>query len=385
MDMQQKSLEINKLFEDVHDGIIPQRVPISIGMDHAAAVDFAGMDLRTDQFNPDKLLQAMDYVNQKFDTDTLIGMGSRLPAFYKTLDANNYKMADDGYVQHPNVYGIEADEYDELIADPIKVSWEKVLPRYYNGLNGDPAKVSSTLLKAYIVHQSTMKKLGPGAAQIAAKYGKYTSKYVTRRSRAPFDLLADVYRSFTGSLSDIRRYPDKVLDAVEALKPLALKMAGAPMQVSSKRNRAAFALHMAMYMRTSDMKKFWWPSFIEILNYLDRLGYGIDLFCEEDWTRYIDLLKELPKGTRVQFEYGNPKLFKDELGELLIIEGFYPVRLLKEGTKEQVIDKAKEIMDILAPGGGYIFNFDKSILRAADVVEDNLHALLEFVKDYGKY
>ncbi len=385
MDMEQKSLEINKLFEDVYDGIIPKRVPISIGMDHAAAIDFAGLDLRTDQFNPDKLVQAMDHVNERFDTDTLIGMGSRLPGLYKTLDANNYKMADDGYVQHPNVYGIEPDEYDELIADPIKVSWEKVLPRYYNGLNGSPAQVSSTLLKAYIVQQSTMKKLGPGAARISAKYGKYTAKYITKRSRAPFDLLADVYRSFTGSLSDIRRYPDKVLAAVEALTPLALKMAGAPNKVDSKRNRAAFALHMAMFMRRSDMEKFWWPTFIEVINYLDSLGYGINLFAEDDWMRYIDLLQELPQGTRVQFEYGDPKVVKEKLGDLLIIEGFYPVHLLKTGTKQEVIDKAKEIMDVLAPGGGFIFNFDKSILRADDIVEDNLHALLEFVKDYGKY
>lgn len=385
MDMQQKSLEINKCFEDVYDGIVPKRVPISIGMDNAAALDLAGMDLRIDQFNPDKLLEAMDFVNQKFDTDTLIGMGSRLPALYKTLDANNYKMAEDGYVQHPNVYGIEASEYDELIADPVKVSWEKVLPRYYNGLNGDPAKVSSTLLKAYIVQQATMKKLGPGAKNIAAKHGKYTAKYTIRRSRAPFDLLADVYRSFTGSLSDIRRYPDKALAAVEALKPLSLKMAGAPAKVSSKRNRVAFSLHMAMFMRNSDMEKFWWPSFIEVVKYLDSLGYGINLFCEDDWTRYVDFLQELPQGTRIQFEYGEAKTFKDKLGDLLIIEGLYPVRLLKEGTKQEVVDKAKEIMDILAPGGGYIFNFDKSILRGSDIVEENLHALIETIKEYGKY
>ena len=385
MDMEQKSLEINKLFEDVYDGIIPKRVPISIGMDHAAAIDFAGLDLRIDQFNPDKLVQAMDHVNGRFDTDTVIGMGSRLPGLYKTLDANNYQMADDGYVQHPNVYGIEADEYDDLIADPVKVSWEKVLPRYYNGLNGEPAKVSSTLLKAYIVHQTAMKKLGPGAGKIAAKYGKYTAKYITKRSRAPFDLLADVYRSFTGSLADIRRYPDKVLAAVEALTPLSLKMAGAPNKVDSKRNRASFALHMAMYMRRSDMEKFWWPTFIEVLNYLDSLGYGINLFAEQDWMRFIDLLQELPKGTRVQFEYGDAQAIKDQLGDHLIIEGLYPVHLLKTGSKQEVLDKAKEVMDILAPGGGYIFNFDKSILRADDIVEDNLHALLEFVKDYGKY
>ena len=36
--------------------------------------------------------------------------------------------------------------------------------------------------------------------------------------------------------------------------------------------------------------------------------------------------------------------------------------MLKTGTVEQCVDKAKEILDILAPGGRYFFNFDKAPL-----------------------
>ena len=51
----------------------------------------------------------------------------------------------------------------------------------------------------------------------------------------------------------------------------------------------------------------------------------------------------------------------------------------------EVIDKAKELIDILAPGGQYIFALDKNLLKARDINPENLKAVLNFVKEYGKY
>jgi len=59
--------------------------------------------------------------------------------------------------------------------------------------------------------------------------------------------------------------------------------------------------------------------------------------------------------------------------------------MLKNSSKQQCIDKAKELMDEVAPGGGYMFEFDKSPLSIDDVNIENLKAVVEYVRDHGKY
>src|SRR5690606_11325674 len=97
---------------------------------------------------------------------------------------------------------------------------------------------------------------------------------------------------------------------------------------------------------------------------------------EHDWMRYLDYLQELPAGTRFIFEFGDPQLVKDKLGKKFIILGFYPLILLKTGSKEQCIDKAKELLDILAPGGNYIFAFDKGAVSLDSINLDNYVAVM---------
>ena len=43
-------------------------------------------------------------------------------------------MGSDGFLQHPNIPGIEPEDYDALIADPVAGAWEKVVPKFYKEL-----------------------------------------------------------------------------------------------------------------------------------------------------------------------------------------------------------------------------------------------------------
>ena len=101
--------------------------------------------------------------------------------------------------------------------------------------------------------------------------------------------------------------------------------------------------------------------------------------------RYLDYLYELPPNTILWFEYGDPQKVKDKLGKKHIISGFYPVAMLKTSSRQACIDKAKELIDILAPGGKYIFRFDKSPLLLDDINLENYTAVLEYVMEYAKY
>ena len=84
------------------------------------------------------------------------------------------------------------------------------------------------------------------------------------------------------------------------------------------------------------------------------------------------------------FEFGNPQLIKDKLGDKMIIQGLFPVSALR-GTKEEVVSKARELLDIMMPGGGYYFHFDKNPFLLNEVNIDNWAALSETVAKYGVY
>ena len=94
---------------------------------------------------------------------------------------------------------------------------------------------------------------------------------------------------------------------------------------------------------------------------------------------------DFPDNTIYRFEFGDPQEIKDELGDTFIITGLYPAALLKSSTEQKCIDEAKRLLDILAPGGHYIFDFDKNIITTNSVNVGNLKSVLNYVTENGKY
>jgi uroporphyrinogen decarboxylase len=57
--------------------------------------------------------------------------------------------------------------------------------------------------------------------------------------------------------------------------------------------------------------------------------------------------------------------------------------ILPLGKPEKVRDEIKRVLDILAPGGGFVFATIHNI--QADVPPANLEAMLETLSTYGRY
>lgn len=381
--LNEKTHAVNKVFEAVFDGKMPSRVPILTNIDNAFCLEYAGYSLKKEQYSIEKTLEAIDVTTRDFDGDTVLGITIRLPQLYKILGAKNFKMGVDGFLQHPEVRGMEVEDYDAFIADPVKTLWQTILPRIYEELNRPGFEGQKVLTKAFFTFASSMAALGEGYQKIAEKYGRSTYTMASAASAEPLDTLSDQLRSFSGISKDIRRCPDKVIAACEALLPVCLKAGVNP--ASSRYNRTFIPLHMAPYMREKDFLKFYWPTFKAYVEGLNAAGAGANLFVEEDWSRYLVYLNELPENTLMVFEYGDPKEIKAKVGSRHIVSGLYPIGLLKSGTEQACIDKAKELIDIFAPDGGYIFGFDKAILRLNDINPANLKAVFNFVHEYGIY
>jgi hypothetical protein len=145
-------------------------------------------------------------------------------------------------------------------------------------------------------------------------------------------------------------------------------------------------LHMPTFMREKDFTEIYMPSYKKMLQQFAAVGARPNMFCEHDWMRYLDiLLSEIPAGSQLAFEYGDPQTIKDKLGKKFILTGLFPSSALKTDTPEQITDRAKAFLDIMLPGGGYIFGFDKNPLTLKEVNIETLAALTETMRDYGNF
>ena len=383
-DMKVLQQERIQLFRDLSDGKIPKRVPLNVILSIEFAIQYAGRDLAEAQWDTSMLEEVFDKMCRDFVSDSNPAMAFRYPSYYKILGARNFVMSSSGFLQHPEVHGFEAEDYDYFIQSPYDCILEKILPRIYTELNTNSVQRSIVFAKAFKAFFDEVFNGNMIISKLTEKYGFSPIGGFDGFCEAPFDFMSDQLRGFKNIVGDIRRIPDKVEAACEAALPLMLKT-GMPPHPPSKYGATFIPLHMAPFLREKDFERFYWPTFKKLVEDLAALGQPSYLFVEHDWTRFLDHLYELPENTRMMFEYGDPKLVKEKLGKKHILTGFYPITLLKTGTKQQCIDKAKELIDILAPGGKYMFSFDKGLITTDSVNIENLQAVLEYVSENANY
>ncbi len=386
-DAQDLTKQKTKLFHDVFDNVIPERVPINVSLHTNVIAGYAGVHGGEALWNPDLLTDAALELGERIPTDVSIFGGSILnPSPYQALGANSMKISTAGLMQHPNHVGLLPEDYDAFIENAYDCVIERVLPRNYTGLDfrEDPARALFTLAQGIYAKDRIMAKSRGVSAKVRAVYGGYAPEPGTRTGvYAPLDILTDSLRSLSGMSMDIRRMPDKVEAAVESLYAWNY-LAGIPPKING-RSFTFFPLHLATYMKVHDFERLWWPTFIRQSVDYAALGHRTNCFCEHDWSHLLDYLLELPAGSLIQFEKGDPQTIKDKLGKRHIITGAFPLGILRTCTKQECIDKTKEFLDIMMPGGNFIFQFDKNALTIGDIDLDNLAAVCETVYEYGRY
>ncbi|MFZ7120127.1 MAG: hypothetical protein ACOWWH_04170 [Eubacteriaceae bacterium] len=383
--------ERGKLYNDFYNNKIPKRMFVGMSVSGNILAEFGGIDIFEFQYDYSKLAEPAKKICEMIYSDTApvnpaLMIFSRTPSFYQLLGSQSFVMGDKGFVQHPEVVGMQEDEYADLINDPYAFLLETVIPRQYKELDmSNPVNAINKMQMAKMALNNDMASSMPWFMELMDKYGYYAGAPMGSSGfcEAPYDFIADQLRSFSGISMDIRRHKSELKEACEAILPLMFKM-GLP-AFAHPEGSVMTPLHMPTFMREKDFMEVWMPTYKKMYEQYAALGMRGGAFCEDDWMRYLDNLMELPSGMILMFEYGDPQKIKDKLGKKFIISGLYPVDLMKRGTKQECIDKVKEILDIMMPGGGYVFGFDKGPLTYSDVNLENLAAIAETVRDYGVY
>ncbi len=280
------------------------------------------------------------------------------------------------------------EDYDMLIDNPTKFLWETILFRKYKDLQKAPnSKVFRKGLKKYAEFGQYMGEI----IQINKEFGIpdfFDPKAGIDNSGNGYELLFNIFRGIRGLSYDIRRTPDKVLAAIDALDSAFTipRLERSKTNPNGSNDNACFDANPVLIGHTilspKQFKKFYWPHFERIINYAVEQDKLIFIFVEGDSERFYDYFRELPEGHfALHVEQNDIFKMKKELPNVTVSGGM-PVDLLGKASTKECVDYAKKLIDELGYDGKYIFSENKMMSFPHDCSRENLKATYEFVCDY---
>ena len=204
----------------------------------------------------------------------------------------------------------------------------------------------------------------------------------------PFDMYSDFFRGTLDTMVDmyesrdvIERFIDERIERTLANIKVAVK-ANAHLK-DSKWGHLILHKGMDGFMNEEQYVNLYWKHLRMIINEITSAGFKCYVYTEGPYTSRLDHLKEVDKNMVVyHFEDVDLVQAKKKLGDMACIAGGFPVWIVEQGTKQQVIDEVKRVLDVCAPGGGYIFEGGYSFGEAPI---ENVKAMFETVLEHGKY
>ncbi len=389
----------------------PDRVPVQLPSGNFPAY-YAGGTLHQVMYDYDALRQAWIKFIHDFDMDTY--RGPSLVHAGKVLEILDYKLykwpghglASDvkGYQFVEGEY-MRADEYDALMKDPSDFSFRVLAPRLAGAL--EPLKnfapFSSMLGRPVNLVPTFSRPEVRAAFQALMDAGKEMAKWQKAVSAcdrealmmglpnlqggaaaAPFDTIGDALRGTQGIIMDMYRQPDKLLEALEYIADLNIERTIAGVNASGGVT-VWFALHKGddTFMSPRQFETFYWPTLKKVIMALINEGIMVSLFAEGKYLMRLDVIKDLPRSwAMLHFDQTDMATAKKVLGDTACIAGNVPASLMCTGTPEDVKKYCRKLIDVCAPGGGFILTGGAS---ATETNAANLRAMMEAAKEYGVY
>jgi len=300
---------------------------------------------------------------------------------------------------------MSADEYDDFVFDPTHFILTKWFPRRNTKLSGlskinvqtpiefgmfaaivpfaDPEVQQAFSALAQAGQYSLEWLMGGGEiGQIIEEEGFVLGPQVG--STCPFDMLADTFRGMINTIMDIHERPEALMRAVNTMQGLLLRNA-LDAAIAMKKEFFLIPLHMGVdeFMSPDDYAKFYWPGLKAIIMKCIENNITPYVFTEGNYNTRLEQLCDVPPGKVVyMFEKVDMKRVKETVGKVACINGNLPTATLMYATPEKVADETKKLLDICAPGGGFMMDVSIPIDKAP---RENMHAMFDTVHKYGCY
>lgn len=356
----------------------PKRLTVGANY-HTAQIAWANTNVKKCVYDGDFYAETCSDFYRDYDIDLLtIPLINPLEAIW-ILGRDTYFVSKDGItVQYRENAPMKSDEYDQLIENPMEFITGVLFPRKFPHLNEgryESYELLRAASEAFIRHRKAMAKYGA-----LAKYKYGILGYNGGKVYIPFDVIMDRLRGVANTMIDIRRQPEKVIKACEALMPIYLK----PMANLSKPVPHGFCtLHAPMFLNRQQFEKFFWPGMKEMILYAYNKGSLTWIQLQGHCEHILDYFLEVPKGSVIlNLEKEDPIKVKKKYGHHIIIEAGIPLSWYRYKSKQECLDLAKRIIEECAPGGGFIYGMESGALSAGDLCKENMNAVFQLVHDY---
>ena len=305
---------------------------------------------------------------------------------------------------------MKENDYDAFLQDPSDFIVRTYLPRVWEGaaplasLSPFRGLVGGTGLASYLAQfarpeMAATMALFARAAEAQAKWQSEAGNFSDEMAElgfpaynaprmmagAPFDAISDNLRGMRGTMLDMYRQPDKLLEACEMLARQRIDMirqTPAPTAESSIR-RVFIALHRGSDGFTSlpQFERFYWPTLKRIVLALVDAGWTPCPFFEGVWDQRLEYIRELPKGKVLcHFAQTDPVKIKAVLGGHLCVMSDVPSSITQTGSVSDMEDYCKKMIDLFGKDGGFIM----TTTCIDEALPENLKAMVDFTARYGR-
>ena len=350
-----------------------------------------------------------------FKPDAHIGVGVAAPGkLYEILDYKLYKWPGHGVPKDRSYQAVEgeymmADEYDDLIQDPTHYFLTKYFPRIMGTLA--PLQALSPMTNILEMYggftaatlipfgvppvQEALKALmeaGNEALKWAGTFGAFGPKvsamgfpsFFGGGCKVPFDVIGDTLRGTRGIITDMYRQPAKLIESLEALVPIMIKMGVSACMLNG--NPICFIpLHKGAdgFMSDAQFKKFYWPTAKKLFEGLIAEGCVPFPWAEGGYNSRLDVIGDVPKGRMMWgFDDTDMKVAKKKLKGIACVTGNVSSRALQISSVEEMKTIVRKLIDDCGEGGGYMMMNGASL---DDCKAENLKAMIDTTQEYGKY
>ncbi len=395
-----------KRVEDAIQLKVPDRVPVAISFGYFPA-KYAGITCQDAFYDPAKWKEAVKQTVAAMEPDICNLTGQSSGAALEALDFKQMVWPGHGLAPQYSAQFVEgeymkADEYEAFFEDPSDFLIRTYLPRVNGALEVFRKLPHMTVLlfgPTAILGMPDMDEALAAlskARQETLKYNQEMSslddevakmgfpEFTKAATFAPFDILSDRLRGMRGSMLDMYRQPDKVLQAVDRLLPIILRSAVSRAKATGN-SRVWIPLHRGAegFMSAKQFETFYWPTLKALIVGLVEADLTPCPFIEGDYTSRLEYLRELPRGKVLgYFDSTDMKKAKEVLNDHMCIMGNVPSSLLQTAAPQEVKEYCRKLIEDVGRGGGFILSHRSSIEEAQP---ENVRAMVESAIEFGVY
>ena len=354
------------------------------------------METLLKQYDPDLL-----YVPGFFPIEVMEAAGAknlRWPGEYWGLPLNTpYQYVDKSFIED------DAD-WDRFIKDPTSFLIQKVLPGRYKAFEGLGmlnihalcSQAPLSLAGAGLPPVAEALRNLVGAAELTVKAIGDMTEIAMRAinlgypiwgnlaALTPFDEFADCIRGMMPALMDLHDDPERLNEALLRWGDMTIP-AYISQAMAMHSQYAMIPLHCGVdeFMSIENYDKYYWPHLKRLIMAFLEIGVTPIVMCEGKYYTRLETLTDVPKGKVIYlFEQVDMKRVKSVLGGVACIAGNMPTQYLISGSTERVVSETKRLIDICAPGGGYIMSNSLALDNADHRLMSAWH---ETTVSFGKY